>query len=157
MKNIKIAVTFLSFMMMLFVPSVISSAASCGETVSKNITEVLQAVDYENDVTIGQLLAPSRYTLSEQLNKKTEIARREGKSPVDISDEQAVNELNQDNVKVMSFGEAFTNVQAEIGEIIQRVIDNTAGAENKGADFFTDKIQQNKEKLLLGLTYLNAV
>lgn len=157
MKNIKIAVTFLSFMMMLFVPSVISSAASCGETVSKNITEVLQAVDYENDVTIGQLLAPSRYTLSEQLNKKTEIARREGKSPVDISDEQAVNELNQDNVKVMSFGEAFTNVQAEIGEIIQRVIDNTAGAENKGADFFTDKIQQNKEKLLLGLTYLERL
>ena len=89
--------------------------------------------------------------------EKTEIAKREGKSPADISDEQAVRELNQDNVKVISFDAAFAEVQAEIGEVIQRVIDSTDGAESKGAAFFTNKILQNKEKLLLGLTYLERL
>ncbi len=157
MKNIRIATAAVFIMMVLCIPSLTVLAASCGETVSQNTTKDLQAVDYENDETIGQLLAPSRYSMSEKLNKKTEIAKREGKSPADISDEQAVMELNQDNVKVMSFEEAFAKVQAEIGEIIQRVVDNTADAENKGADFFTNKIQQNKEKLLLGLTYLERL
>ena len=70
---------------------------------------------------------------------------------------QAVAELNKDNVKAMSFEEAFAKVQTEIGEIIQRVVDSTAGAESKGADFFINKIQQNREKLLLGLTYLERL
>lgn len=157
MKRIRIAVTVVFIMMVLGAPSVTSSAASCGETVSQDTTAVLQAVDYESNATIGKLLAPSRYSMSDKLNKKTEIARREGKSPADISDEQAIQELNQDNVKVMSFEEAFTEVQAGIGEIIRRVVDSTAGAEDKGAAFFTEKIRQNKEKLLLGLTYIERL
>lgn len=156
MKNIRIT-TAIFIMMVLFIPSMTTLAASCGETVSQNTTKDLQAIDYENNDTIGKLLAPSRYSMSEKLNKKTEIAKREGKSPADISDEQAVTELNQDNVKVMSFEDAFAKVQAEIGEIIQRVVDNTADAESKGDAYFTNKIQQNKEKLLLGLTYLERL
>ncbi len=156
MKNIRIT-TAIFIMMVLFIPSMTASAASCGETVSQNTTKDLQAIDYENNDTIGKLLAPSRYSMSEKLNKKTEIAKREGKSPADISDEQAVMELNQDNVKVMSFEDAFAKVQAEIGEIIQKVVDNTADAESKGDAYFTNKIQQNKEKLLLGLTYLERL
>ncbi len=157
MKNIRIATAAVFIMMALFVPSMTASAASCGETVSQNTTADLQAVDYENNETIGQLLAPSRYSMVDKLDKKIEIAKREGKSPADISDEQAVRELNQDNVKVMSFEEAFAEVQAEIGEIIQRVVDSTDGAESKGAAFFTNKILQNKEKLLLGLAYLERL
>lgn len=156
MKNIRIAATVF-IMIVLFIPSMTASAASCGETVSQNTTRDLQAIDYENNDIIGELLAPSRYSMSEKLNKKTEIAKREGKSPADISDEQAVMELNQDNIKVMSFEDAFAKVQAEIGEIIQRVVDNTADAESKGDAYFTNKIQQNKEKLLLGLTYLERL
>ena len=156
MKNIRAAI-IVFIMMALIVPSMTSFAGSCGETVSRNTTAALQAVDYENSTTIGQLLAPSRYSLSDKLNKKTEIAIREGKSPADITDEQAVAELNKDNVKAMSFEEAFAKVQTEIGEIIQRVVDSTAGAESKGADFFINKIQQNREKLLLGLTYLERL
>ena len=156
MRNIKMAAAAF-IVMMLFIPSITASASSCGETVRQNTTADLQAVDYENNETIGKLLAPSRYTLSEKLNKKTEIARREGKSPADISDEQAVKELNQDNVKAMSFEEAFAEVQAEIGDIIQKVVDHTEGAENKGANYYTNRIQQNKEKLLLGLTYLERL
>lgn len=139
------------------IPSTTVSAASLGETVSQQTAKNLQAIDYENNETIRNLLAPSRYTLSEKLNKKTEIARRENKSPADISDEQAVRELNQDNVKMMSYDEAFAQVQTEIDDIIQGIVDNTAGAESKGAAFYTDKILQNKEKLLLGLAYLQRL
>lgn len=157
MKQIRIAIAALFIMMVLLAPSMVALAASCGETVSQDTTAALQAVDYENNEIIGGLLAPSRYSLTDKLNKKTEIAKREGKSPADISDEQAIRELNQDNIKVMSFEEAFADVQAEIGEIIQKVVDSTAGAEQKGAAFFTDKILQNKEKLLIGLTYLERL
>ena len=75
MRNIRMAAAAF-IVMMLFIPSITASASSCGETVRQNTTADLQAVDYENNETIGKLLAPSRYTLSEKLNKKTEIARR---------------------------------------------------------------------------------
>ena len=156
MKNIRTAVAAVFFMMVLFIPSMTVSAAGVGETVSQNTAEGLRAVDYENNAVIAQLLAQS-WTLSDKLNKKNEIAYREGKSPADISDEQAVQELNRDNLKVMSFEEAFTEVQSEIGGIIQRVVDSTEGAESKGAAFFSNKINQNKGKLLVGLTYLERL
>ena len=157
MKNIRSAVAAVFFIMALFVPAMTASAASCGETVSQNTIADLQAIDYGTNEVIGKLLAPSRYSATEKLNKKTEIARREGKSPADITDEQAVRELNQDNVKAMSLEDAFATVQEEIGGIIQRVVDSTVDAESKGAAFFTDKILQNKEKVLLGLTYLERL
>ncbi len=156
MKNIRIA-TVVFIMMVVFIPPMTASAASCGETVKQRTEAALQAVSYENSETIATLLAPSRYSLTEKLNKKTEIAKREGKSPADITDEQAISELNRDNVKTMSFEDAFAEVQAGIGGIIQRIVDSTDGAENRGADFFTNKILQNKEKLLLGLTYLERL
>ncbi len=158
MKKIKTATTMLFTMMtLLFIPAITVSAASLGETVSQNTVKDLQAIDYGNNETIGSLLAPSRYSSSDKLNKKTEIAKREGKSPADITDEQAIRELNQDNLKVVSFEESFAEVQAEIGDVIQRVVDSTSGAENKGAAFYTNKILQNKEQLLLGLTYLQRL
>lgn len=157
MKKIRIAAAAAFIAIALFVPAMTVSAASCGETVSRNTAAELRAVTYENNETIAALLAPSRYSMSDKLNKKTEIARREGKSPADISDEQAIAELNQDNLKVMSFEESFAEVQTEIGDIIQEIVDHTNGAESTGADFYTDKIRQNKEKLLLGLTYINRL
>ena len=139
MKKIKTATTMLFTMMtLLFIPAITVSAASLGETVSQNTVKDLQAIDYGNNETIGSLLAPSRYSSSDKLNKKTEIAKREGKSPADITDEQAIRELNQDNLKVVSFEESFAEVQAEIGDVIQRVVDSTSGAENKGAAFYTN-------------------
>lgn len=156
MKKIKIAAAAVFIMTVLFVLPVTVKAASVGETVSQSTAEELKAIDYATNETIGKLLAPS-YSLSDMLNKKNEIAMREGKSPVDITDEQAEKELNQDNVKVMSFEEAFAEVQVNIGEIIWRMVDNIEGAGNKGADFYTDKILQNKEKLLLGIAYLERL
>ncbi len=157
MKKIKIVVGAVFMMLAAIVPSIISAAASCGETVSQNTAEALRAVSYEQDETIGELLKPSYYSATDKLNKKNEIALRDKRPINEVTDEEVIRELNKDNVQVMSFGEAFADVQSQIGQIIQRVVDSTNGAEEKGADFFTNKILQNKEKLLIGLTYLERL
>lgn len=157
MRKIRIAVAAIVIMCALIFPSDISLAASCGETVSQNTEAVLKAVDYENNDQIATLLAPSRYFSYEVTNKKLEIAKRDGKNFTEVSDDEAKKELNRDNVRVISFEESFEEVQGQIGPIIQKVVDNTAGAQDKGAAYFTEKIVQNKEKLLLGLAYIERL
>lgn len=155
MKNIKIVAAAAFAAIALFIPSITASAESVGETVSRNTAAELRAVQYENNETIGALLAPS-WSKSQILSKKTEIAIREGKSPADITDEQAIKELNKENIKTMSFEDSFAEVQEEIDIFIQKIIDNPNNRQI-GADTYKDRILQNKEKLLLGLTYLNRL
>ncbi len=157
MKKIRIAAAVVIMMMGMIFPSFISSAASLGETVSQNTEATLKAVDYYTDEKTAALLVPSRYSATEKLNKKLEISKRDGKDITKITDEEAIQELNQDNVKAISFGEAFERVQGEIGQTIQRIVDSTAGAQDKGSTFYTEKISQNKEKLLLGLAYIERL
>ena len=157
MKKIRILAVAMIMMLGIIVPSFICSAASVGETVSQNTEAALKAVDYYKDEKILGLVAPTRYSLSDKLNKKLEISKRDGKDITKITDEEAVQELNQDNVKAISFGEAFERVQGEIGQTIQRIVDSTAGAQDKGSTFYTEKISQNKEKLLLGLSYVERL
>ncbi|MDE6624895.1 MAG: hypothetical protein K2K56_00845, partial [Lachnospiraceae bacterium] len=157
MRKVRIAVAAIVIMCVLIFPSDISLAASCGETVSKDTEAVLQAVDYENNDQIAALLAPSRYFSYEVTNKKLEIAKRDGRNFTEISDDEAKAELNRENMRVMSFEESFEEMQGQIGTIIQKVIDNTAGAEDKGAEYYTERIVQNKEQLLLGLAYIDRL
>ena len=157
MKKISIVVAAMFMMMGIIFPSFISSAASVGETVGQNTEAALKAVDYYKDETVAGMLAPSRYTMADKLNKKIEISKRDGKNIADITDAEAVLELNLDNVKVVSYGEVFEKVQGEIGQIIQRIVDSTAGAQDRGVAFYTEKILQNKEKLLLGLSYVERL
>ncbi len=157
MKKTRIIAAAVFIMTMLFAIPFTAKAATVGETVSQQTAEELKAIDYGTNETIAKLLAPSRYSTTEKLNKKTEIAKREGKSLADITDEQVIKELNQDNVKIMSYEEAFAEVQANIEEIVRGVVDNAEGWEPKGAEFFVSKIRQNKEKLLLGITYFERL
>lgn len=157
MKKIRIVVVAMIMMLGMIVPSFICSAASVGETVSQNTEAALKAVDYYKDEKVLGLVAPTRYSLTDKLNKKREISKRDGRDITKITDEEAILELNQDNVKAISFGEAFERVQGEIGQTIQRIVDSTAGAQDKGSTFYTEKISQNKEKLLLGLSYIERL
>lgn len=157
MKRIRIVAAAMIMMLGIIVPSFISNAASLGETVSQNTEAALKAVDYYKDEKIAGFLAPSRYSMADKLNKKLEISKRDGRNITEITDEEAVLELNLDNVKAVSFGEAFERVQEEIGQIIQRIVDSTTGAQNQDSTFLTEKILQNKEKLLLGLSYIERL
>lgn len=157
MKKIRIVVVAMIMMLGIIVPSFICSAASVGETVSQNTEAALKAVDYYKDEKVLGLVAPPRYSLTDKLNKKLEISKRDGRDITKITDEEAILELNQDNVKAISFGEAFERVQGEIGPIIQRIVDSSAGAQNQDSTLLTEKILQNKEKLLLGLSYVERL
>lgn len=157
MKKIRIVVVAMIMMLGMIVPSFICSAASVGETVSQNTEAALKAVDYYKDEKVLGLVAPTRYSLTDKLNKKREISKRDGRDITKITDEEAILELNQDNVKAISFGEAFERVQGEIGPIIQRIVDSSAGAQNQASTLLTEKILQNKEKLLLGLSYVERL
>ncbi len=157
MKKIRIVVVAMIMMLGMIVPSFICSAASVGETVSQNTEAALKAVDYYKDEKVLGLVAPTRYSLTDKLNKKLEISKRDGRDITKITDEEAILELNQDNVKAISFGEAFERVQGEIGPIIQRIVDSSAGAQNQDSTLLTEKILQNKEKLLLGLSYIERL
>lgn len=157
MRKIQIAAIIIVMMCGMIVPSVMSSAASWGEIVSQDTEAVLKAVDYEKDEKVAALLAPSRYSMTDITNKKLEIVKWDGRNILDISDDEAKKELNKENVQVISLGESFEEVQGEIGQILQKVVDNTAGAQDTGAEFFTNKIVQNKEALLLGLAYINRL
>lgn len=157
MRKTGIVLVTVIMMSVIMFPCIVCRAASCGEIVSSDTVQTLKAVNYNTDEKVASLLAPSRYSMADKLNKKLEISKRDGRNITEISDDEAVKELNRDNVKVMSFEEAFAEIQGEIGEIIQRVVDGTAGAQEKGTTYFTQKILQNKEQLLLGLTYLERL
>lgn len=157
MRKIRLAAVAVIMLALIVFPSVISSAVTCGEMVRNNTEAALQAVDYEMDEKVAELLAPSRYSFTDITNKRLEIADRDDRKFLDVSEEEALEELRQDNVHIMSFGEAFETVQGEIGRILQQVVDGSAGAQDKGVDFFTQKILQNKEKLLLGLAYIERL
>lgn len=158
MRKIRLAVVTIIMLIVMAFPSIIISAASCGETVSQNTEAILKAVDYDTDQKVADLLAPSSgYTFTQISNKKVEISHRDGKNFVDITDEEALAELKQENAQAMLYGDAFAQVQGRIGQIVQRIVDSTPDAEAKGAVFFTNKIVQDKEKFLLGLAYIEKL
>ncbi len=155
MRTIKIAIAAAFTIFALAAPAIPVSAASCGETVRQNTESALKAIDYETNETIAAKLAPSRYTMADKLNKKMEISKRDNIPIGEITDAMAIKELNLDNLKVSSFDGAFAEVQANIGDTIQRIADNTESS--KTAEQYTNTILNNKENLLLGLTYLERL
>lgn len=164
MEKVRIAAVTAFLLMAMAVPSIAASAATCGETVRQNTEAALKAVDYSTDPKVADLLAPpptanapNGYTFSQISNKKVEIANRDGKNFLDITDEEALAELKQENAQYMCYGDAFARVQGEIGTIIQRVVDSTANAQSTGAASLTEKILQNKEKILMGLAYIEKL
>ena len=60
----------------------------------------------------------------------------------------------------MSFDTSFERVQKDIENIIPKLVKNSKVAANHNGDentYFADKIKQNKEKILIGLAYLDRM
>lgn len=103
MNKVRIAAATAFLLMVMAVPSIRSSAATCGETVRQNTEAALKAVDYSTDPKVADLLAPpptanapNGYTFTQISNKKVEIAKRDGKNFLDITDAEALAELKQE-------------------------------------------------------------
>lgn len=131
-----------------------------GKEVSKQVKEPLQSVKYEKNDVIANLLAPNRFSGVDKLNKKQEIAKRDNISITNVADAQVEKELKEDNVHVMSYGQSFLDTQKEIEHIIQKLVENSTIEQGYTGDpnqYFIDKITKNKEKLLLGIAYIDRL
>ncbi|CEP97544.1 S-layer-like domain-containing protein [[Clostridium] sordellii] len=131
-----------------------------GKEVSKQVKEPLQSVKYEKNDVVANLLAPNRFSGVDKLNKKQEIAKRDNISITNVTDEQVEKELKEDNVHVMSYGQSFLDTQKEIEHIIQKLVENSTIEQGYTGDpnqYFIDKINKNKEKLLLGIAYIDRL
>ncbi|CEQ17870.1 ZmpA/ZmpB/ZmpC family metallo-endopeptidase [Paraclostridium sordellii] len=131
-----------------------------GKEVSKQVKETLQSVKYEKNDVIANLLAPNRFSGVDKLNKKQEIAKRDNISITNVTDAQVEKELKEDNVHVMSYGQSFLDTQKEIEHIIQKLVENSTIEQGYTGDpnqYFIDKITKNKEKLLLGIAYIDRL
>lgn len=131
-----------------------------GKEVSKQVKESLKSVKYEKNDVVANLLAPNRFSGVDKLNKKQEIAKRDDISIANVTDEQLEKELKEDNVHVMSYGQSFLDTQKDIEYIIQKLVENSTIEQGYTGDpnqYFIDKITKNKEKLLLGITYIDRL
>ena len=131
-----------------------------GKEVSKQVKEPLQSVKYEKNDIVANLLAPNRFSGVDKLNKKQEIAKRDNISITNVTDAQVEKELKEDNVHVMSYGQSFLDTQKEIEHIIQKLVENSTIEQGYTGDpnqYFIDKITKNKEKLLLGIAYIDRL
>ncbi|WP_394883823.1 ZmpA/ZmpB/ZmpC family metallo-endopeptidase [Clostridium tertium] len=131
-----------------------------GKEVAQLTKNILQSVKYTTDPTIANLLAPLRFSGVDILNKKLEISKRDNVPINSVTNEQAERELKVDNIYIMSFEDSFVKVQTDIENIIEKVIKKSKVAADYQGDantYFIDKINQNKEKVLLGLTYLDRM
>ncbi|CEN92972.1 ZmpA/ZmpB/ZmpC family metallo-endopeptidase [Paraclostridium sordellii] len=131
-----------------------------GKEVSKQVKEPLQSIKYEKNDVVANLLAPNRFSGVDKLNKKQEIAKRDNISIANVTDEQVEKELKEDNVHVMSYGQSFLDTQKDIEYIIQKLVENSTIEQGYTGDpnqYFIDKITKNKEKLLLGIAYIDRL
>ena len=131
-----------------------------GKEVSKWTKDVLQGVNYFNDKTIADLLAPNRFSAADKLNKQVEISKRDNIPIASVTEEQVLSELKAENVHVMSYGEAFLETQKNIESIIEKLVENSTIEKGYVGDlneYFVNKITNNKEKLLLGISYIHRL
>ncbi len=131
-----------------------AAGASYGQQVAQQTAPIIKAIDYRTNETILQLLAPSYYTSAEKLDKRTEIAKRDGKTFIQVTDDEVLKELKKDYI-VMAFGQSFENVQRDIEQIIQRIVDNLIVTTGSSDPEFA--IKNNAEKFLVGLVYLERM
>lgn len=125
-----------------------------GQQVAEQTAPRFKAIDYKNNETIIQLLAPTYYTTAEKYNKKTEIAKRDGKNISMVTDAEAIRELQKDYI-VMAYGQSFENVLRDIEQIIAKIVNNLIVTDMSSDPVFA--LENNSEKILVGLVYLDRM
>ncbi|ENZ5663390.1 ZmpA/ZmpB/ZmpC family metallo-endopeptidase [Enterococcus hirae] len=120
---------------------------------------ILQQVEFYSNKKIEDLLK-IRHRFSEINSKKIEIMKQTGKKFTDITDEEAIDELNKEILKQSSYENAFKIVQNNIDNLLQQLLINSYKPTNNKEDdttYFVKKITENKEEILLGLAYLERL
>ena len=114
-----------------------------------------RAVKFYEDKKIWEILDP-RIKALDKIKKRNEMKKQLGR---EVSEEELLRELQKITLEKMSYKDSFENVQKNIDDILNTLLINNRNvvSSNVSIDNVKKKLTDNKEKVLLGLTYIDRL
>ena len=119
------------------------------------IKQQFEKVNFLEDKKIFEILNP-RIKALDKIKKRNEMKKQLGK---EVSDEELLKELQKITLEKMSYKNSFGNIQKNIDDILNTLLINNQNiiTNNISLDKVKKKLVDNKEKVLLGLTYIDRL
>lgn len=124
-------------------------------SIVNEVKEEYKRVSYLEDDKIFNSLKPNIRSL-DKLTKKNEMKKALGR---EVSDEEVLREVKKETMEKFSYKDSFKSIQDNIEEILNTIIANNENSfsENIDREGIKNKLLENKEKVLLGLTYIERL
>ena len=119
------------------------------------IKQQFEKVNFLEDKKIFEILNP-RIKALDKIKKRNEMKKQLGR---EVSDEELLKELQKITLEKMSYKNSFDNIQKNIDDILNTLLINNQNiiTNNISLDKVKKKLVDNKEKVLLGLTYIDRL
>ena len=119
------------------------------------IKQQFEKVNFLEDKKIFEILNP-RIKALDKIKKKNEMKKQLGR---EVSDEELLKELQKITLEKMSYKNSFDNIQKNIDNILNTLLINNQNiiTNNISLEKVKKKLIDNKEKVLLGLTYIDRL
>ena len=123
--------------------------------VVNEIKQQFEKVNFLEDKKIFEILNP-RIKALDKIKKRNEMKKQLGR---EVSDEELLKELQKITLKKMSYKNSFDNIQKNIDDILNTLLINNQNiiTNNMSLEKVKKKLIDNKEKVLLGLTYIDRL
>ena len=123
--------------------------------VVNEIKQQFEKVNFLEDKKIFEILNP-RIKALDKIKKRNEMKKQLGR---EVSDEELLKELQKITLEKMSYKNSFDNIQKNIDDILNTLLINNQNiiANNMSLEKVKKKLIDNKEKVLLGLTYIDRL
>ena len=114
-----------------------------------------RAVKFYEEKKIWEILDP-RIKALDKIKKRIEMKKQLGR---EVSEEELIRELQKITLEKMSYKDSFENVQKNIDDILNTILINNQNivSNNVSLESVKKKLTDNKEKVLLGLTYIDRL
>ena len=114
-----------------------------------------RAVKFYEDKKIWEILDP-RIKALDKIKKRNEMKKQLGR---EVSEEELIRELQKITLEKMSYKDSFENIQKNIDDILNTILINNQNivSNNVSLESVKKKLTDNKEKVLLGLTYIDRL
>ena len=123
--------------------------------VVNEIKQQFEKVNFLEDKKIFEILNP-RIKALDKIKKRNEMKKQLGR---EVSDEELLKELQKITLEKMSYKNSFDNIQKNIDNILNTLLINNQNIiiNNMSLEKVKKKLIDNKEKVLLGLTYIDRL
>ena len=123
--------------------------------VANEIKQQFEKVNFLEDKKIFEILNP-RIKALDKIKKRNEMKKQLGR---EVSDEELLKELQKITLEKMSHKNSFDNIQKNIDNILNTLLINNQNiiTNNMSLEKVKKKLIDNKEKVLLGLTYIDRL